>query len=151
MISTASDTFDFNDLNAYLQVVVGLARPEESQVQAYNQLAEKTKNQLPVPLREVTTLAKKSLLVTLSESDDISKAIEIFGSGVHRILICKAGSTNVIGILSQLKLVKFLWDNGNQFPAIDQLYPLILRDLGIGTLETISIKYVQLQLPVRMN
>jgi len=140
LISTASDTFDFNDLNAYLQVVVGLAKPEESQVQAYNQLAEKTKKQLPVPLREVTTLAKKSALVTLSEMDDISKAIEIFGSGVHRILICKAGSTHVIGILSQLKLVKFLWDNGNQFPAIDQLYPVILRDLGIGTPQIISIK-----------
>ncbi|KAG9244888.1 hypothetical protein BJ878DRAFT_479745 [Calycina marina] len=138
-VNTACDTFDFNDLNAYLQVVVGLAKPDEDQVDAYNQLAAKTKKQLPVPLREVTTLAKKSALVTLSENDNISKAIEIFGSGVHRILVRKANSTDVVGILSQLKLVQFLWDNGSQFPAIDRLYPVNLRDLGIGTPQIISI------------
>ena len=139
-LSVACDTFDFNDLNAYLQVVVGLAKPEDSQVETYDQLAKKTQQQLPIPLREVTTLAKKAPLVTLSESNDISKAIEIFGSGVHRILICQEDSANVVGILSQLMLVKFLWDNGSHFPAIDALYPMILRDLSIGTQHTISIK-----------
>jgi hypothetical protein len=47
-----------------------------------------------------------------------------------------------VGILSQLKLVNFLWENANSFPTLDQLYPAILRDLAIGTFEAISIKYV---------
>lgn len=101
---------------------------------------QKAKEHLPIPLREITTLAKKAPLATLAESDDLSKAIEMFGSGLHRILICKDGTTEVVGILSQLKLVKFLWDNGSSFPTIDQLYPLILRDLSIGTVQTVSIK-----------
>lgn len=138
--TTASDTFDYNDLNAYLLVVVGLASPEEDQVEAWSGLLQKAKGHVPIPLREIITLAKKSPLVTLSESEDLSKAIEIFGSGVHRILICKDGTTEVVGILSQLKLVKFLWDNGSSFPTIDQLYPVILRDLSIGTVQTIAIK-----------
>ncbi|KAH8595234.1 hypothetical protein B0O99DRAFT_652320 [Bisporella sp. PMI_857] len=137
--TTACDTFDYNDLNAYLQVVVGLAKPDGSQIKLYDELAQKAKQHLPIPLRETSSLAQKAALVTLSESSNISKAVEIFGSGVHRILICKEDSTTVIGILSQLALVKFLWDNGNQFPAIDQLYPLLLRDLSIGTPQTISI------------
>ena len=120
--------------------MVGLAKPDESQVELYNTLAQKAKQQLPIPLRETAPLAKKAALVTLSESKNISKAVEIFGSGVHRILITKDDSTTIIGILSQLALVKFLWDNGNQFPAIDALYPMILRDLSIGTPLTISIK-----------
>jgi Mg2+/Co2+ transporter CorC len=78
--------------------------------------------------------------VTLSESEDLSKAIEHFASGTHRILIIKDDSTEVVGILSQLKLVKFLWDNGTSFPAIDALYPKILRDLEVGTPQTIAIK-----------
>lgn len=137
--TAACDTFDYNDLNAYLLVVVGLASPEEDQVEAWSRLVQKAKEHLPIPLREITTLAKKSPLVTLSESEDLSKAIEIFGSGVHRILICKEGTRDVVGVLSQLKLVKFLWDNGSSFPTIDQLYPIILRDLNIGTVQTISI------------
>lgn len=109
-------------------------------MEPWSQLLRKAKEHLPIPLRDITTLAKKSPLVTLDESSDLSKAIEMFGSGVHRILICKDGTMDVVGVLSQLKLVKFLWDNGSSFPTIDQLYPAILRDLGIGTAQTISIK-----------
>lgn len=137
---TACGTFDYNDLNAYLLVVVGLASPEEDQLEGFTALAKKARDGVQIPLRDIQTLAKKAPLVTLSEQEDLSKAIEIFGSGVHRILICKDGTTEIIGVLSQLKLVKFLWDNGKSFPPIDQLYPVILRDLNIGTLQTISIK-----------
>lgn len=138
--ATACDSFDYNDLNAYLLVVLGLAVPEEGQTEAFSQLASKARDRAPIPLRDVITLAKKEPLTTLSQSEDLSKAVEIFGSGVHRILVCKPGTTTVVGILSQLKLVKFLWDNGTSFPAIDQLYPTILRDLNIGTQKAIAIK-----------
>jgi CBS domain-containing protein len=137
---TACGTFDYNDLNAYLLVVVGLAHPDEDQLELFSALAKKTREGSQIPLRDIQDLAKKAPLVTLSENEDLSKAIEIFGSGVHRILVCRHGTTEVVGILSQLKLVQFLWDNGKSFPSIDQLYPMILRDLNIGTVQTISIK-----------
>ena len=138
----ACGTFDYNDLNAYLLVVVGLAHPDDHQVELYSSLAKKGREGSEIPLRDIQDLAKKAPLVTLSEKEDLSKAVEIFGSGVHRILVCKHGTEEVVGILSQLKLVQFLWDNGKSFPSIDQLYPMILRDLDIGTLHTISIKSV---------
>ena len=138
--TTACGTFDYNDLNAYLLVVVGLAHPDEDQLELFSALAKKTREGTQIPLRDIQDLAKKAPLVTLSEKEDLSKAIEIFGSGVHRILVCKHGTNEVVGILSQLKLVQFLWDNGKSFPSIDQLYPMILRDLNIGTINTISIK-----------
>jgi hypothetical protein len=136
----ACDSFDYNDLNAYLLVVLGLANPEEDQKDSFSQLASKAREGIPIPLREVIPLAKKEALTTLSQTEDLSKAIEIFGSGVHRILVCKPGTKTVVGILSQWKLVQFLWDNGSSFPAIDQLYPIILRDLNIGTQHAIAIK-----------
>jgi len=145
---TACDTFDYNDLNAYLLVVLGLAAPEKDQIQQFQELVRKSQDRVPVPLRDITTLAKKSPLVTLSQSADLTAAIESFASGVHRILVCKDGTKDgtkeVVGILSQLRLIRFLWDYAANFPAIYQLYSMHLRDLDIGTQATISIKYVLL-------
>jgi hypothetical protein len=138
--TTACGTFDYTDLNAYLLVVVGLASPEQSQRVDFDSLAKKAREGVAIPLEEIQNLANKSPLVTLAESEDLSKAIEQFGSGVHRILICKDGTTEVIGILSQLRLVRFLWDNGSSFPSIDGLYPMALKELSIGTPQTIAIK-----------
>ncbi|KAL5323513.1 hypothetical protein ACEPPN_008050 [Leptodophora sp. 'Broadleaf-Isolate-01'] len=137
--TSACGTFDYSDLNAYLLVVVGLANPEGEQLETFDALAKKAREGAWIPVRDIQTLAKKGPLITLSESEDLSKAIEHFASGVHRILVCKHGTTEVVGILSQLKVVRFLWDNATSFPAIDALYPVILRDLGVGTRETISI------------
>lgn len=139
--TTACGTFDYSDLNAYLLVVVGLASPEQGQLEDFDSLARRAREGESIPLRDVTHLAKKEPLLTLSESDNLSKAMGLFGSGVHRILVCNEGTSEVIGILSQWKLVKFLWDNGSSFPSIDQLYPMILKELNIGAPSTIAIKY----------
>jgi hypothetical protein len=139
---SACDSFDYSDLNAYLLVVLGLVNPNEEQIDLYNEIANKAGERVKIPIKNIKGIAKKAPLVTLSESQDLSKAIEIFGSGIHRILIVKDETENVIGILSQWILLKFLWDNSSSFPIIDQLYPAILRDLNIGTHRTISIKYV---------
>lgn len=121
-------------------MVVGLASPEQNQRVDYNSLARKAREGATIPLVEIQDLSQKAPLTILSERDDLSKAIEHFGSGIHRILICKDGTTEVIGILSQLKLVRFLWEHGTSFPTIDGLYPMSLKDLGIGTPQTIAIK-----------
>jgi CBS domain-containing protein len=137
---SACDTFDYNDLNAYLLVVLGLANPSEDQVEDYTEIAKKAREGTIIPLKEISSLAKKAPLVTLSEFQDLSNAIEIFAGGVHRILIVKENTNHVIGILSQWTVVRFLWDNGSSFQSIDQLYPMILRDLNVGTHQTIAIK-----------
>jgi hypothetical protein len=120
--------------------VVGLANPEQSQLADFDSIAKRAREATPIPLKDIEHLAKKEPLVKLFEQDNLSKAIEHFGSGVHRILIYKEDGSEVVGILSQLKVVKFLWDNGSSFATIDELYPSILKDLGIGTPSTIAIK-----------
>ncbi|EPE35900.1 CBS-domain-containing protein [Glarea lozoyensis ATCC 20868] len=137
--TVACGTFDYSDLNAYLLVVVGLANPDQSQLADFDSIAKRAQEGTPIPLKDTEHLAKKEPLVKLLETDNLSKAIEHFGSGVHRILIYKEDGSEVVGILSQLKVVKFLWDNGSSFATIDELYPSILKDLGIGTPSTIAI------------
>ncbi|KAF2470356.1 uncharacterized protein BDR25DRAFT_34242 [Lindgomyces ingoldianus] len=130
---TATGTFDYGDLNAYLLLVVGLAHPTESDVASFDELAKKGREGKPIPLKDIKDLGKKEPLITLPSTADLTKAMEVFGSGVHRILVVEESSTNVVGILTQLKLVQFFWENRQSFPAVDQLYPLLIKDVNIGS------------------
>jgi CBS domain-containing protein len=76
----------------------------------------------------------------LPASANVMKAVEVFGGGVHRVVVVdEKDDQKVVGIFSQFRLVKFLWENGRSFPIIEELYPQSLRDLRIGSHEVISI------------
>ncbi|KAF2738302.1 hypothetical protein EJ04DRAFT_486635 [Polyplosphaeria fusca] len=130
---TATGTFDYSDLNAYLLLVVGLAHPDDNDVASFDELAKKGREGKAVPLKDVKDLVKKEPLLALPTNADLTKAMEVFGSGVHRLLVVEENSTNVIGVLTQLRLVQFFWENRQSFPQVDQLYPQLVKDLNIGS------------------
>ncbi|KAL6400360.1 uncharacterized protein AUP68_16060 [Ilyonectria robusta] len=137
----AVSTFDFTDLNAYLLVVVGLAKPDEDHLELFNFILSKAQKGENISLRDVQPLFHKESLVKLPATEDLTQAVQILGSGIHRLLVT-AQDDKVVGIASQLRIVEFFWNEGVNFPSIERLYPVILRDLGIGTKEIISVKYV---------
>jgi hypothetical protein len=141
---TAVGTFDYSDLNAYLLLVVGLARPEESQKQRFKELSQKGREGKPIPLEDLKDLWTKDPLIFLPQNAPLTKAVEIFGSGIHRVIIVKEKTTTVIGVLTQLRLVEFFWENGRHFTSIEALYPRTLRDLDIGSHSVFAIKSVNL-------
>lgn len=126
-------TFDYADLNAYLLLVVGLAQPDEEHIEDFRELARKARSGAEVLLKDIKDLGRKDPLVKLSPSANLIQAIETFGGGIHRVVVVEEHTDEVVGILSQSRLVKFLWENGRSFPVIDQLYPQHLRDLKIGS------------------
>lgn len=136
---TAISTFDYTDLNVYLLVVVGLVKPEEDQITLFNNIMGKAQEGGQIPLRDVFPLFHKESLVTLPGEEKLSQAIQILGSGIHRLLVT-ATSGEVVGIASQLRIVEFFWNEGVNFPSIDRLYPALLRDLGVGTKDIVSVK-----------
>lgn len=135
----AISSFDYNDLNTYLLVVVGLANPDEDQVAIYRDIAQKAQDGSRITLADIQPICKKEALVSLQFDETLDAAIEIFGGGVHRVVVC-GPSGDAVGILSQLKLIEFFWNEGINFPVIDLLYPRSLRDLAIGTQQIISVK-----------
>lgn len=143
--TAACGTFEYSDLNAYLLLVTGLAQPEEADIRSFNELARKAREGNKIPIKDVKDLGKKEPLVFLAHTERLTKAVEVLGSGVHRIIVVKEGTSQVMGILSQLRVVKFLWENGKSFPVIDQLYPHYIRDLSIGSQHVVSIKWVRLR------
>ncbi|KAJ4020261.1 cell separation during budding [Fusarium irregulare] len=135
---TAVSTFDYTDLNVYLLVVVGLVKPEEDQITLFNTIMGKAQEGGQIPLRDVFPLFHKESLITLPGEEKLSQAIQILGSGIHRLLVT-AISGEVVGIASQLRIVEFFWNEGVNFPSIDRLYPALLRDLGVGTKDIVSV------------
>lgn len=136
---TAVSTFDYTDLNVYLLVVVGLAKPEDDQVELFNSILAKAQEGGQIPLRDVSPLFRKESLVALPSEEKLAQAIQILGSGIHRLMVT-ATSGEVVGIASQLRIVEFFWNEGVNFPSIDRLYPAMLRDLGVGTKDIVSVK-----------
>ena len=112
-------------------------------MEKYEVLGRMASEGKPIPLRHIRDLGRRDPVTFLPESANLSKAIETFGKGVHRVLVAKEGqdgNIEVTGLLSQTRLMRFLWENGRNFPVIDQLYSQYLRDLKIGSNSPISIK-----------
>jgi CBS domain len=120
--------------------VVGLAQPEEDQISSFQELAQKGREGKPIPLRDVKDLGRKEPLMTLPHTATLTKAVEIFGSGIHRIIIVKEHTMDAVGVLTQLRLLKFFWENRANFPAIEALHHKTLRDLDIGSHNVFAIK-----------
>lgn len=137
--ATAVSTFDYNDLNAYLLVVVGLAHPNEEQVSLYNAIAQKAQARESIPLRDIQPICRKESLITLQADEDLARAIEVFGSGIHRFLVAN-NAGEIMGLISQIKLTEFFWNEGINFRTIDELYPKLMRDLGVGSQQIIAVK-----------
>ena len=136
----AIGTFDYSDLNAYLLLVVGLAHPDLAHLQSFNELARKGREGKSVPVKDIKDIGRREPLVVLPHTAKLPQAVEIFGSGVHRILVAREGTQDIYGILTQLRLVRFFWENGRNFPAIDRLFPSSLMDLRVGNKMVTSIK-----------
>lgn len=120
-------------------MVVGLAKPDEQNLALFDSIAKRAQERVSIPLRDIQPLCRKELLITLPADQNLAHAVEVLGSGIHRILVTDS-SSQVVGILSQLTLLEFFWNEGVNFPTIDRLYPLPLRDLQIGSQQIIAIK-----------
>lgn len=121
-------------------MVVGLAQPDEDHVEDFMELVKKARTGAEIPLKDIKDFGRKEPLIKLPHTANLIQAIETFGGGVHRVIVVKQDTDEVVGILSQSRLVKFLWENGRSFPVIEQLYPQYLRDLKLGSQNVISIK-----------
>ena len=133
-------TFDPRDLNAYLLLVVGLSKPDDEHAEDFMLLARRAREGKPIHLREIKDLSKKEPLTFLDEDADLLKAIETFGRGVHRAVVRNEQTNQATGVLSQSRLIRFLWENGRSFPVLDQLYTQHLRDLKMGSNDVVAIK-----------
>ncbi|THX27008.1 hypothetical protein D6C84_08972 [Aureobasidium pullulans] len=132
--------FDYDDLNAYLLLVTGLTRPQDSDFDQVDKIVSRARTNQPVELGHVKDLlGRKETPAFCDASATLSRAVEIFGGGCHRIIVRSPGSEDVVGILSQLRLVRFLWENRASFHPVEQLHNRSLKELDLGSHSVIQI------------
>lgn len=133
---TAIGTFDYSDLNAYLLLVLGLSLPDDSA----QQLSNRARGGEAIPMADLLDhLGARELPAFLPHTADLTQAMEVLGGGSHRLIICKEGTSEVLGIVSQLRLVRFFWENHQNFVATEALYAHSLRELRLGAKVVVSI------------
>ncbi|ODV97448.1 hypothetical protein PACTADRAFT_38622 [Pachysolen tannophilus NRRL Y-2460] len=136
-------TFDYTDLNSYLLLVlnklkiIDVSNINYTPKEEIPQLIQKAQRGEQVPVDFVIRLTTKNQFIKLSETDTLSTVVEILGSGVHRVAI--TSNDHITGILSQRRLIKFLWDNARRFPSLEPLLTSSIGELQIGQSNVISI------------
>lgn len=135
-----SDTFDYADLNAYLLMVMCLTEPVNSDDETLAYVEKARAGGSGVPVKFAAHLGAKNELHVLKSNSTIIEAVEILGRGVHRVAIADAQDANVtVGVLSQRRLIRFIWENGRQFKSLEPFFQMKLTDLGIGPKDVVSI------------
>ncbi|CUM64336.1 uncharacterized protein PRCAT00001937001 [Priceomyces carsonii] len=146
-------TFDYSDLNTYLLLIMNrinlgdlavneIGDPSLSPKQKHDlvlQTINKAKRGEEVPVDFIVRLHPKNPFVKFYESETLFKVVEVLGSGVHRVAITDVGGKNIVGILSQRRLIKYLWDNARRFPSLEFYLNSTLQDLQIGSSTPITI------------
>jgi len=133
---TAIGTFDYSDLNAYLLLVLGLSLPDESA----QHLSDRARAGQAIPMADLLDhLGAREMPAFLPHTADLTQAMEVLGGGSHRLIICKEGTSEVVGIVSQLRLVRFFWENHQNFSATEALYSRPLQELKLGAKVVVSI------------
>lgn len=144
-------TFDYEDLNTYLLLVLHKIHFDLTKIQfnphfklplPAEQLLDNIVNQSSssapqpsTPVKFLSQLTSKNPFIKLNEqTTTLDKVVEILGSGVHRIAIVNKEQTRITGILSQRRLIRYMWHNARKFPGQWQkLIHTPLAQLNIGS------------------
>ncbi|KAK9451159.1 uncharacterized protein V1518DRAFT_412674 [Limtongia smithiae] len=140
--STRAECFDYADISSLLLLVTGHLKPARGATALppnLDEYVEKARAGFDVPVSFVMQLQPREPYVTLHESDTVLTAVEQFGRGLHRLLVTNDAGTQLLGLLSQRRLLRYLWDNARRFPSLEPLLQNTILDLGIGEPAVIAI------------
>ncbi|KAK9477145.1 hypothetical protein V1514DRAFT_334659 [Lipomyces japonicus] len=135
---TQAESFDYSDLAALLLLVLGHLHPQK-EIENFSDYVAKARAGFKVPVSFVLSLGPKDPFITVPESESLISAVEYFGSGVHRLLVTNEAETDVRGLLSQRRLIRYIWENARRFPTLEPLFQNTLHELNIGSSAVISI------------
>ncbi|XBW34697.1 hypothetical protein QEN19_000264 [Hanseniaspora menglaensis] len=132
-------TFDYNDLNAYMLLSLNkikINNKDNNSIQKF--ISKNASTGKPVKVGDIIKFVPKTPFLKINEQESLSKILQILGNGVHRVAITDDAlgtDMKIKGILSQRRLLKYLWDNAFQFENFEELSKFHLKDLKIGVLE----------------
>lgn len=141
-------SFDYSDLITYLLLVTGSisqADLECSNIDAKElsqHIAHAKRGEL-VPVTVIIKLHPKNPFVKFSDRDTLGDALGVLANGVHRLAITSPPLDEIQAILSQRRMLRYMWENARRFPAIEATFSQSIGELKIGLANPISIFHDQ--------
>ncbi|KAI5969222.1 SDS23 [Candida margitis] len=146
-------TFDYSDLNTYLLLIMNkvdyselnveeIGEPSHTLQQKHDiitQAVNKAKKGEEVPVEFIIKLHPKNPFIKFVENDTLFSVMETLGNGVHRVAITNEEASKITGILSQRRLIKYMWENARRFPSLEFYLSSTIQDLKIGSSKPITI------------
>lgn len=129
--SSVSRTFDYTDLTAFLLMVLGVTdptHPSNMSAASFQDLVKKAREgDHNIPVKLVGDIGIKDPFITLPQSETLARVVEIMASGVHRVAVTRDDTKEVIGVLSQRRVIKFFWENVRSFVDLEPFYNKTVR------------------------
>lgn len=132
---SVSRTFDYSDLAAFLLLVTDPSHSSTMYSAAFQDLVKKAREgDHNIPVKLVGDIGVKDPFIALPASAPLARVVEIMASGVHRVAVTRESSeSDVIGVLSQRRVMKFFWDNIRAFVDLESLYQItVLQSVGLA-------------------
>ena len=134
-----SGSFDYDSLNAYLLLILGLDKGDEKHTPEIADIIDRARAGKPVLLSEISEIGMTERTHRMYATESLASAVTIFASGIKRIILISP-NREVHGVLSQLRTVRFFWEYGRGLENIMALFTNPLVDLGIRPKTVKSIK-----------
>lgn len=137
-------TFDYSDLNTYILMIMNkinikdLNVDDQDLIDVFDEYVEKGKKGEAVPVDFIIRLHPKNPFIKINEDDHLVTVMEILGNGVHRVALTD-NSGKIVGVLSQRRLVKFIWENARRFSNLEYYFNQSIEDLKIGSANPLTI------------
>lgn len=138
-------TFDYSDLNTYLLLVMNKINASHLNMDSIDMVTfdnhiKKAKQGEEIPVDFIIKLHPKTPFIKIPESETLLKVTEVLGNGVHRVAITSMiEQGKIIGVISQRRLIKYIWENARRFPSLEFYLNSSLQDLKIGATSPITI------------
>ena len=121
--TSVSGTFDYTDLTAFLLMVLGVPDPNFETTASFKEAVKKAREgDHNIPVKLVGDIGVKDPFITLPDTETLSRLVEILATGVHRVAITKENTQDVIGVLSQRKVITYFWENVRAFVDLEPYY-----------------------------
>lgn len=134
------DFFDYSDLTGYLLLVLGDITVKGEHSKTFEERIIKARQGIPASVGFAAQFGGgHDPFVHMTANSSLTAAVEKFASGVHRIAVTSSSGNcaDVIGILSQRRMVRYVWDNLRRFPNLEQALDTTLGDQKIGTYDDV--------------
>lgn len=145
-------TFDFSDLNTYLLLIMNKININDLPIneigdknwslnekrEFFMKIINKAKRGEEVPVDFIVKLHPKNPFLQFNSNQPLIKAMEALGNGTHRVAITN-NTNQIIGVLSQRRLIKYMWENARRFPSLEYYLNSTLQDLKIGSTNPFTI------------